>query len=164
MNEIITVPGFEFTARTRRPPKDPLNAMLSFGNTLLYNRIAMEINKTSLDIRIGIVHSTTNRSQSLNLDIADLFKPILVDRTIFTLINRKVLDLKRDFVIQEDGSAYLSNIGKRIFISEFNNKLYQKLTEKGRSITYDTKIKEEISKLYRFFMKGEKYKPYKYIN
>ena len=164
MNEIIKTPGYEFTVRTRRPPRDPLNAMLSFGNTLLYNRIAMEINKTSLDIRIGIVHSTTNRSQSLNLDVADLFKPILVDRTIFTLINRRVLDLNRDFITNEDGSVYLSTIGKRIFISEFNNKLYQKLTENGRSISYDTKIKQEIQKLYRFFVKGEKYKPYKYIN
>lgn len=164
MNEIIRTPGYEFTARTRRPPKDPLNAMLSFGNTLLYNRIAMEINKTTLDIRIGIVHSTTNRSQSLNLDVADLFKPILVDRTIFTLINRKVLDLNRDFVTNEDGSVYLTTIGKRIFISEFNSKLYQKLTENGKSISYDTKIKQEIQKLYRFFVKGEKYKPFKYIN
>ena len=72
--------------RTRRPPKDPLNAMISFGNTLLYQRIANEINRTSLDIRIGIIHAAGTRPESLNLDLADLFKPILVDRTIFTLI------------------------------------------------------------------------------
>lgn len=163
-NEMIRQPEFTFTSRTRRPPKDALNAMISFGNTLLYNRIAMEINKTSLDIRIGIVHSTTNRSQSLNLDIADLFKPIIVDRTIFTLINKRAISLERDFITNEDGSVYLSNTGKRIFISEFNSKLHQKLTERGKSVTYDTKIKQEISKLYRFFVHGEPYKPYKYIN
>jgi len=153
-NEIIKVRGFEFTARTRRPPRYALNAMISFGNTLLYNRIAMEINKTSLDIRIGIVHSTNNRSETLNLDVADLFKPILVDRTIFTLINRKVLNLERDFITEDDGSVYMSAIGKRIFISEFNSKLYQKLTEGGKTISYDTKLKQEVSKLYRYFYEG----------
>ena len=59
---------FYFDKRTRRPPQDPLNAMISFGNTLLYQRIANEINRTSLDIRIGIVHAAGNRSESLNLD------------------------------------------------------------------------------------------------
>lgn len=163
-NEIIQVPGYEFTSRTRRPPMDGLNAMISFGNTLLYNRIAMEINKTSLDIRIGIVHSTSRRAQTLNLDVADIFKPILVDRTIFTLINRRILSIERDFVTNEDGSVYLSNTGKRIFIGEFCNKLYQKITENGKAITYDTKIKQEINKLYRYYVKGEVYKPYKYSN
>ena len=163
-SEIIHVPGFEFKQRTRRPPRDALNAMISFGNTILYNRIAMEIYKSSLDIRIGIVHSTNSRSQTLNLDIADLFKPILVDRTIFTLVNRRVISLERDFVTEEDGSVYLSNTGKRIFIGEFNRKLYQKLTDNGKIISYDTKIKDEVRKLSRYFSRGEKYKPYKYTN
>lgn len=162
--EIMKDPDYQFVRRSRRPPRDPLNAMISFGNTVLYNRIAMEISRSSLDLRIGIVHSANNRSQSLNLDIADLFKPILVDRTIFTLVNRKVLRLERDFVNQEDGSVFLSTVGKRIFLEEFNRKLFQKLTENGRTISYDTKIKKEIRKLYRFFMYDESYKPYKYVN
>ena len=163
-NEIISQPGFAFVNRTRRPPMDALNAMISFGNTLLYNRVATEINKTSLDIRVGIVHSTNNRSQTLNLDIADIFKPILVDRTIFTLINRRVINPRRDFVVNSDGSVYLSNIGKRIFISEFNSKMHQKITDRGKSISYEVKIRQEISKLYRFYVKDEKYKPYNYTN
>ena len=163
-NEIIHVPGFEFTRRTRRPPRDPLNAMISFGNTVLYNRIAMEVYKSSLDIRVGIVHSTNQRSETLNLDIADLFKPILVDRTIFTLINRRVINIDRDFIRGDDGSVFFSNIGKRIYLGEFNRKLYQKITEQGKTITYDTKIKQEIRKLSAYFSRGEKYKAYKYIN
>ena len=87
INEIISNEDFHFTIRTKRPPKDPINALISFENVYLYNRIATEINKTSLDIRIGFVHFTTNRSQSLNLDLADIFKPIIVDRVIFSLIN-----------------------------------------------------------------------------
>lgn len=75
-NSILEGKQFYFDKRTRRPPQDPLNAMISFGNTLLYQRIANEINRTSLDIRIGIVHAAGNRPESLNLDLADLFKPI----------------------------------------------------------------------------------------
>lgn len=161
-NWILEDPGFTFEKRTRRPPEDPLNAMISFGNTLLYQRIANEINRTSLDIRIGIVHVAGSRPESLNLDLADLFKPILVDRTIFTLINRKMLDAN-DFVQVENNGIYLSKSGKKQFIKEFERKLYQKLQIDGVKRTYDFLIKNEIQKLKKYIESGEKYKPYKYV-
>ena len=63
-NSMLEGKQFYFDKRTRRPPQDPLNAMISFGNTLLYQRIANEINRTSLDIRVGIVHAAGNRPES----------------------------------------------------------------------------------------------------
>ena len=161
-NEILNDEDFIFEKRTRRPPEDPLNAMISFGNTLLYQRIANEINRTSLDIRIGIVHAAGSRPESLNLDLADLFKPILVDRTIFTLVNRKMLEAT-DFVEVENNGIYLSREGKKQFIREFERKLYQKVQIDGLDRTYDYVIKNEIQKLKKFFEYGEKYKPYKYV-
>ena len=80
---------FIFDKRTRQPPQDNINALISFGNTILYNLIANEIYKTSLDIRIGYLHASNARKQSLNLDLADIFKPIIIDRTIFTTIHKK---------------------------------------------------------------------------
>lgn len=161
-NSILEGKQFYFDKRTRRPPQDPLNAMISFGNTLLYQRIANEINRTSLDIRIGIVHAAGNRPESLNLDLADLFKPILVDRTIFTLVNRKMINVN-DFVEVENNGIYLNNRAKKIFISEYENKLYQKVTFDGAERTYDYLIKNEIQKLKKCIENGEKYKPYKYV-
>lgn len=161
-NSILEGKQFYFDKRTRRPPQDPLNAMISFGNTLLYQRIANEINRTSLDIRIGIVHAAGNRPESLNLDLADLFKPILVDRTIFTLVNRKMINVN-DFVEVENNGIYLNNREKKIFISEYENKLYQKVTFDGAERTYDYLIKNEIQKLKKYIENGEKYKPYKYV-
>ena len=161
-NSILEGKQFYFDKRTRRPPQDPLNAMISFGNTLLYQRIANEINRTSLDIRIGIVHAAGNRPESLNLDLADLFKPILVDRTIFTLVNRKMINVN-DFVEVENNGIYLNNRAKKIFISEYENKLYQKVTFDGAELTYDYLIKNEIQKLKKYIENGEKYKPYKYV-
>lgn len=100
--------------------------------------------------------------ESLNLDLADLFKPILVDRTIFTLVNRKMMNAK-DFVEVENNGIYLSKNGKRQFIKEFERKLYQKLQIDGIERTYDYLIKNEIQKLKKYIEYGEKYKPYKYV-
>ncbi len=162
-NEIIDNKGFAFTSRTKRPPKDPLNALISFGNTYLYNRIATEINKTTLDIRIGFVHATNSRCQSLNLDIADIFKPLIVDRAIFTLINKNMIDSNMHFEKVENGGVYLNRPGKRLFINELDNKIYQKQTNKNTPTSYDTKIRNELSKIYRLICYGEAYKPFKYF-
>ncbi|HAT88295.1 MAG TPA: CRISPR-associated endonuclease Cas1 [Roseburia sp.] len=161
-NYILDNKDFNFEKRTRRPPQDPINAMISFGNTLLYQRIANEINRTSLDIRIGIVHAAGSRPESLNLDLADLFKPILVDRAIFTLINRKMIS-GSDFIEVENNGIYLSKSGKKAFIKEFENKIYQKVKIDGIDRTYDYVIKREIQKLKREIETGEVYKPYKYV-
>lgn len=161
-NEIIRNGDFLFIARTRRPPKDPLNALISYGNAYLYHRVAAEIEKSSLDIRIGFLHSTNNRSQTLNLDIAELFKPLIVDRAIFTLVNKRMLDASEHFEDAEQGGVYLNREGKRIFINELDAKTYQKQTQDNKPISYETRIREEVSKLFRYIMSDEPYKPYKY--
>ena len=161
-NEIISSEEFRFTKRTRRPPQDPLNALISFGNTWLYNRIATEIQKTSLDIRIGIVHAANRRSRSLNLDIAELFKPVIVDRVIFTLINKHIITEKRYFREHESGGIYLNSNAKRIFLAELEDKIYSLQTSKNDTRSYDTRIRREITKIYRYAMYGEEYKPFKY--
>ena len=159
-NDIIAVEEFAFVNRTRRPPRDALNAMLSFGNVLLYNLILQAIWRTTLDPRIGIVHSTNRRSASLNLDFADVFKPILVDRTIFTLINCH--QIKLDDFEQKESGVYLSDNGKRIFIKAFQNKLQQKLILKGKEYTYRRLLEQEIRDYQNAVLHQDKYRPYKY--
>lgn len=161
-NEIILNGDFFFTTRTRRPPKDPLNALISYGNTYLYQRVAAEIEKSGLDIRIGFLHSTNNRSQTLNLDIAELFKPLIVDRAIFTLVNKRMLDASDHFEHVQQEGVYLNREGKRIFLNELDTKIYQKQTQDNKPLSYDTRIREEVSKLYRYICYGDPYKPYKY--
>lgn len=81
---IIENENFRFEQRTKRPPKNYLNALISFGNSMLYTLVLAEIYKTHLDPRIGFLHTTNFRRFTLNLDIAEIFKPIIVDRIIFT--------------------------------------------------------------------------------
>lgn len=153
---------FIFDKRTRRPPRNEVNALISFGNVFIYQRIATEIRKTALDIRIGFVHATNNRSETLNLDIAEIFKPIIVDRAIFTIIHNMQISRKEHFERDEDGAVFLNKIGKKIFIRELEKKLYQKIKIDGISRTYDWIIRNEIQKIVHVVKDGEKYKPYKY--
>ena len=153
---------FAFRQRTKRPPRDAVNAMLSFGNTILYNRLATEIIKSGLEIRIAYLHATGNRKQSLNLDLAEIFKPLIVDRVIFTLANKGMIDPDRDFENTKEGGVYLGKEGKRVFITEFERKLYQKLEADGLRISYDTLMRREVKKFKKAIDSGGSYKAYKY--
>ena len=160
-NEIITNRDFELTVRTKRPPKDAINAMISLGNTYLYQKIAQMILRSSVDIRISFVHSATKRYESLNLDLADIFKPIIVDRVIFTMINKKMISVNKHFERNGEG-VFLNSVGKSLFISELNNKMQQIITIGGRPYTYERVILTEIKKLEAAIEAKEKYKAYKY--
>ena len=161
-NEILENPDFSFVKRTRRPPADALNAMISFGNTLLYNLFLQFIYKTQLDPRIGIVHSSTQRSHTLNLDFADLFKPLIIDRTIFTLVNTQQIHQKEHFEPSENSGIYLNETGKKIFLQAFYTKLNSKIVVKGLEYTYRKLMENEIWQYQKFVIKNEPYKPYKY--
>ena len=158
--EIIENPDFAFAKRTRRPPEDAINAMISFGNTLLYNLFLKMIGKTQLDPRIAVVHAANRRNHSLNLDFADIFKPIIVDRVIFSMIN--LHQIKADDFEKENGGIYLSKTGKRIFIEEFEEKLQDSLNIDGSRITYRQLMEREVMRFQRYILNGEKYRPYKY--
>lgn len=161
-DDMIDNEEFPFEKRTRRPPQNEVNALISFGNTFLYRRIANEIYKTALDIRIGIVHSSNSRSETLNLDIAEIFKPLIVDRAIFSVIHNLQVHRNMHFETTKEDGIYLNNVGRRIFIRELEQKLNLKLSVNGQKITYDRIIKNEIHKILCCIEKDEKYKPFKY--
>ena len=160
-DSFIRAEGFVFEKRSRRPPRNEVNAMISFGNAMLYNLLATEINKTPLDVRVGFLHATNRRQQSLNLDVAEIFRPLIVDRVVFSLINRRAVT--PDDFFSDGGGVYLNAEGKRIFISAFYEKLDTCVTVKGKSVKYKSIIREEVQKLVRYFRQGEKYKPFKQI-
>jgi CRISPR-associated endonuclease Cas1 subtype I-B len=161
-NFILQSEDFQFVRRTKRPPRDELNALISFGNTLMYNKFLQIIWKTSLDPRIGIVHATTRRSHSLNLDFADIFKPIISDRVIFSLINGGKLQTDMHFHKDEYGGVLMNQDGKRIFLEEFDRKLNTKIVVKGESVTYYQLMRKEVVNFQKMLEMGKKYKPYKY--
>ena len=160
-NVILKNPDFEYTRRSKQPPEDPLNAMISFGNTLLYNRILQMIWKSTLDPKVGVIHSSQTRAYSLHLDLADLFKPIIVDRIIFSLINKKQIRIEH-FEKYGGHGVYLSDKGKKIFIKAFEAKMNSKQVKDDIELSYQQLIQNEIHHYQDFITYDKAYKPYKY--
>lgn len=154
-DSILHADGFKFERRSRRPPKNEVNALISFGNTILYGYIADAITKTDLDIRIAFLHSANRRSQSLNLDIAELFKLIIVDRLIFSLVNKHIIVAQKHFIAYDDGAVLLNSDGKRTFLSSFKDKLSQRIDIKGIKLSYEQLIDREVQNIRRHILEGE---------
>ncbi|QGP92361.1 CRISPR-associated endonuclease Cas1 [Neomoorella glycerini] len=159
-DEIIELPDFIFENRTRRPPKNYLNTLISFGNSLLYTICLGEIYRTHLDPRIGFLHTTNFRRFTLNLDIAEIFKPLIVDRVIFSLLGRKMITTD-DFERGSEG-ILMKDRAKRCFIEQMEEKLKTtiKHREIGRAVSYRRLIRLELYKLEKHLMGEKVYEPF----
>ncbi|MCB4205474.1 type I-B CRISPR-associated endonuclease Cas1b [Deferribacterales bacterium Es71-Z0220] len=157
---IINNDDFVFDERTKRPPKNHLNALISFSNSLIYTYCLSEIYKTHLDPRIGFLHTTNFRRFSLNLDIAEIFKPIIGDRTIFSMINKNVITYK-DFEQQINGIV-LNDKGRKKFLEALEDRLKQtiKHSKIKNNVSYRRLIRIELYKLEKHLMDEEKYEPF----
>ncbi len=159
-DSIINDPDFVFEKRSKRPPLNPLNALISFGNSVCYTTVLSEIYKTYLDPRIGFLHTSNFRRFTLNLDIAEIFKPVLVDRLIFSLINRKMLSKKH--FIKEMNGILLNEDGRKIFIKEFEKRLRTTVNHRhlGRTVSNRRLIRLELYKLQKHILGEKQYEPY----
>jgi CRISPR-associated protein Cas1 len=159
-NKILKDEEFHFYGRERRPPRNKINALISFGNSLLYTYCLSEIYKTHLDPRIGFLHTSNFRRFSLNLDVAEVFKPIVVDRLIFSLINKEMLG--DSHFMRELGGLYLNDRGRKIFVEEMENKLKSTIRHRKlkRNVSYRSLIRMELYKIEKHLLGEEEYKPF----
>jgi len=159
-NKIIKNEIFLFQGRERRPPRDRINALISYGNSLLYSYVLSEIYQTHLDPRIGFLHATNFRRFSLNLDIAEVFKPIIVDRLILNLINKGII--KENNFLKELNGIYLNEEGRKIFVEEMDKKMRTVIQHKKlkRKISYRTLIRMELYKVEKHLLGDEEYEPF----
>lgn len=157
-NIILNNEDFKFTVRSKRPPRDKLNALISFGNSMMYTSVLSEIYKTNLDPRIGYLHSTNNRKFTLNLDVAEIFKPIIVDRVIFSVLNKKIITTK-DFD-NNYGGILLKDSGRKKIVEEYNKKLLTTINHKeiGTVVSYKRIIRLELYKLQKLLTEEKEYK------
>lgn len=158
---IILKEGFFMNKREKRPPTNPLNALISFGNSLIYTTTLSEIYHTQLNPTISYLHEPGDKRYSLCLDIAEIFKPLIVDPVIFKLVNNGMIKLS-DF--EEDVNyCYLNADGRKKFIKIFDEKLNTTIKHKKlkRNVSYRTLIRLECYKLIKHFLGDEVYKPLK---
>ncbi|MDW8320686.1 MAG: type I-B CRISPR-associated endonuclease Cas1b [Armatimonadota bacterium] len=158
---ILENPDFAFEGRSRRPPANRLNALLSFGNSLMYTLALSEIYRTHLDPRIGFLHATNYRRFSLNLDVAEVFKPVLVDRTVLTLISLK--QIQPEHFGEELGGVYLNDEGRKRFLQAWEERLQGTFQHRRlkRNISYRTALRLELYKIEKHLMGEKPYEPFR---
>lgn len=158
---LILKNGFQMEQREKRPPKDPINAMISFGNSLMYTTILGEIYKTQLDPTVSFLHEPSVHRFSLSLDISEIFKPLIVDPVIFKLVNNKMITID-DFDVNNE-ICLLNTDGKKKFVSEYEDKLKTTVRHRklNRNVSYKGFILLECYKLIKHFFNDELYKPLK---
>ena len=118
----------DFEKRVKRPPDNMINTLISFINTLIYTTCLSEIYKTQLNPTISYLHSPGDRRFSLCLDITEIFKPLIVDRMIFSLLNKNMIS-EEDFA-KESNFYYLKDKGRKKILEEYDKKLKQTITHK----------------------------------
>ena len=153
--------SFRFDKRTRQPPENMINCLISFGNSLLYSTILSEIYHTQLNPTISFLHEPSERRFSLCLDLAEVFKPLLVDRTIFKLVNKKMIGEKE--FRKELNYCLLNDKGKRIFLENWEERLGRTIKHRslGRNVSYQRLIRLECYKLIRHFLGEKDYKAFR---
>lgn len=152
---------FLMNKRVKRPPDNPINALISFGNTLLYTKTISAIYRTHLDQRISYLHEPSEGRFSLSLDISEVFKPVIVYRTIFDLVNNKKLQVSKHFD-KKVNYCLLNEEGRDIFIKAFEERLesvfnHEKLK---RRVSYRTAIKLDCYKLIKYIMEDKTFTPF----
>ena len=148
-----------FEQRVRRPPDNPINAAISFGNSLMYPACLTEIYRTQLNPTISFLHEPGDRRFSLSLDLAELFKPLIIDRIIFRLFNRGQLNETKHFETSV-GECYLNEHGRKTFVAAFDEQLKQTVSHKKlkRHVSYQRLIRLECYKLIKHLVGMEPYK------
>lgn len=140
---------FPYDGRTRQPPSNALNAAISFGNALCYAACLKALYRTALDPTISFLHEPGDRRYSLALDLAEVFKPLLVDRAIFRLI--KTGQLQPGHFEPRLGGVYLTDIGRRRFVEAWDERLRRTVRHRGlgRHVSYERLIRLDAYRLVR---------------
>lgn len=152
---------FAMNHRVKRPPDNPLNALISFGNTILYTKTISQIFHTHLDQTISFLHEPSDRRFSLSLDLSEPFKPLIVFRTIFEVINNRKIQVSKHFE-KKYNYCLLNELGRDVFITALEERL-QQVFEHGkmkRKMSYLTAIKYDAYKLKKHIVEGTSFMPF----
>jgi CRISPR-associated protein Cas1 len=152
---------YQMGNRTKQPPNNEVNAMVSFVNMMCYTLCLDMIYHTQLNPTISFLHQPGYRRFSLALDLAEVFKPILADRLIFALLNKKVIS-KSDFD-HNLNSCLLKDSGRKKVVKAWDEKLNETIRHRslGRNVSYKHLVKLECYKLVKHVLGMEVYKPFK---
>lgn len=157
----LIINDFEMDGRSKLPPHNEVNALISFGNMVCYTLCLRAIHQTQLNPTISYLHQPGERRYSLALDVAEIFKPIIVDRVIFKVLNKK--EIQNKHFDKKLNKCLLNSSGKKIFVKALEDRLQETIQHRTlkRSVSYRHLIKLECYKLAKHLLCLEEYKPFK---
>jgi len=157
----LIINDFSMNGRSYRPPENEVNALISFGNMMCYSQCLRAIHQTQLNSTVSFLHEPGERRFSLSLDLAEVFKPLLVDRVIFKVMNKKMIQ-SHHFEDQLNKISLKPN-GKKIFVQAFEERLEETIKHRtlNRSVSYKHLVKLECYKLQKHLLGIEEYKSFK---
>jgi CRISPR-associated protein Cas1 len=152
---------FVFTGRTRQPPGNPVNAMLSFGYQILWNHLLALIEIQGLDPYQACLHQGTERHAALASDLIEEFRAPLVDSLILRVVNCKEINAQADFVYDK-GGCYLNDSGRRKYLKAFLRRMEEPIQTALKSDTPRWDLLTQQVKAYKQFIYDPKnlYQPY----
>jgi CRISP-associated protein Cas1 len=156
----IFVYPVDFFRRVKNPPDNLINSLISYGNMIVYSICLNEIYHSRLYPEIGYLHQPGENRNSLSFDIAEIFKPLITDRVIFTVINKH--SITDSDAILKNRKCMIKKGAKQAFVGALEDKLMSKIRIDGKDIryTYRRLIREECHKLLKHLHDDEKYAPY----
>lgn len=162
LGQLLINPGFSFRERNRRPPKDPVNSLLSFGYTLLFNNMMSLILAEGLNPYVGNLHGTERKMPALVLDLIEEFRSPIVDSLVVKLINSKTLQPTDFKWPTPEGGVYLTEPARRLFIQKFEQAIAQsvKHPDLQESVSYRRAMHLQVQRYKTVLLKDIPYEAF----
>ena len=159
-NEIVNQ-EIQFEKRVMHPPDNMINSLISFVNSLIYSKTLSEIYHTQLNPTISYLHEPGVRRYSLCLDLSEVFKPLIGDRLIFSLLNRK--QITEDSFTKELNFLHLKKEASKLIVTEFEDRLKTTIMHKelGKKVSYQYLMRLEAYKLIKHLIGEKEYEGFK---
>jgi len=151
--------GFTFNGRNRRPPRDPVNVILSLGYTFLTKEVLAALEAESFETYLGYLHGIRYGRKSLSLDIVEEFRQPIIDRLVLRLFNKRMLHPAN---FEQDGEAVILNEeGFRVFCREYEKWMTDK-SFSGCQVSFRSLIKKQAQELKKSIREKHLYVPYEW--
>ncbi len=159
--QCLNNPDFTFYSRSRRPPTNPINALLSFGYQVLWNHLLALIELQGLDPYYACLHESSERHAALASDLIEEFRAVIVDSLILYLVNKNIINAQEDFIFR-DGGCFLNDSGRKKYLQAFVIRMEEIITnEKGEKEPRWDLLMQQIIKMKQFFYNPiNGYQPY----
>ena len=155
---VIVAQNIDFEKRVMHPPDNYINSLISYVNTLIYTKVLTQIYKTQLNPTISYLHEPGVRRFSLCLDIAEIFKPLIGDRLIFSLLNKNQIT-EKSFTKEMNG-LHLTKEASRTIMEELDKRLKKTIHHKelDKDVSYEYLMRLEVYKLIKHILGEKEYK------